>query len=281
MLPQLTSMITKAAGHVGNVRIDAITIGVADNIGNDAGFAVVIVRGRYNIKAVREMLLQVARSNTETIDGTEVFSDSDKEFTIFLPSSDRLVWIAGPRKAQKPIAQMIAAVKAGKGALTADSDMGKLIKTVDTASPIWAASVMSETYRQESLLAPFDTMTITSKIVKNVHNFKLIATGSDAEKIAAAVTEFDGHMAKARQELTKQVERMPMFKPMADFVKSIKTTADGTKVTVTASMKGGSPVMTMLMPMLSGRAERRPMDVHGGDTEAPADADDGAGHNRD
>ena len=150
--------------------------------------------------------------------------------------------------------------------------MGKLIKTVDTTSPIWAASVISGTYRQASLVAPFDTMTLTSKIVKDVQNFKLVAAGSDAEKVAQAVKEFDGHMAEGRRELTKQAQRMPMFKPMAEFVNSIKAVADGAKVTVTASMKGGSPIMGMLMPMIGMRAS------HSVEVQNAPVAEDGA-HN--
>ena len=259
MLPQLTQMIAMAGGFVGNVRIDAVTMGVAGDVDDQTGFVVLIARGRYDTKALREMLLQVGHSNTETIDGTEVFK-LNREYAVFLPSSDRLVLVVGPREAQT-IAQMIAAVKAGKGALTADSDMGKLIKTIDTKSPVWAASIMSETYRKESLLAPFDTMTLTTKIAKDSHNFTLTAVGSDAEKVAQALKEFDGHMAEGRRETAKSAERMQMLKPIAEFVNSIKATADGPKVTVTASMKGNSPFMGMLIPMFGMRgvasSERR------------------------
>jgi hypothetical protein len=260
-LPQLTSMITMAAGRVGNVRIDAVTMGVADNVGDKSGFVVVIARGRYDVKALREMLLQVGRTKIETIEGTEVFKP-ESEVSIFLPSSDRIVLIAGPRKAPKPVAQMIAAVKAGKGALTPESDMGKLIKTVDIDSQIWAAAKMSATYRQESLLAPFDTMTLSTKIAKDVHTFTLKAKGSDADKVAAAVKQFDAHMAEGRTETARAAKQMPMMKPMADFVKSIKAVTDGAEVTVTASMKGGSPFTSMLMPMLGLSRASAAAEVH-------------------
>jgi len=167
---------------------------------------------------------------------------------------------------------MIAAVKAGKGALTASSDMGKLIKTIDTTSPIWAAAKMSETYRKESLFAPFDTMAMTSKVAKGVQNFKLVAVGKDAEKVAQAVKQFDGHMAEGRRETARAVERMPAIKPMADFIASIKAKADGTKVTVTASMKGSTALMGMFMPMMmmtGSRAVDGPVD-HG-----PVEKEDG------
>jgi len=262
MLPQFTSMIAMAAGKVGNVRIDAVTIGVSGDVGNRTGFVVLIVRGRYDTKALKEMFLQMGRTNTETIDGTEVFKP-DNEFAVFLPSSDRLVLVAGPRRAPKPVAEMIAAVKAGKGALTPDSDMGKLVKTVDTASPIWAVAKMSETYRKESLFAPFDTITMTSKLANGVQSFKLVAAGTDAEKVAQAVKEFDGHMAEGRKETARAAQRMPMIKPMADFVASIKSARDGAKVTVTASMKGDSALIGMVMPwMMVGRsvAPEGPMD---------------------
>ena len=66
-------------------------------------------------------------------------------------------------------------------------------------------------------------------------------------------------MAEGRRETARAVERMPAIKPMADFIASIKATADGTKATVTASMKGNSALMGMFMPMMMLHAEG-PMD---------------------
>ena len=106
-------------------------------------------------------------------------------------------------------------------------------------------------------------------IAKGVQTFKLVAVGTDAEKVAQAVKEFDGHMAKGRRETARTVERMPMIKPMADFIASIKAKADGTKVTVTASMKGSSALMGMFMPMMMLQ-ERRPV-KRGGNIQ-PEDA---------
>jgi hypothetical protein len=260
MLLQLTSMLTMAAGHVGNVRIDAVTVGVSSDMGDNTGFVVLIARGRYDTEAVRKVLVEVGVCNTEAIDGAEVFL-LGKQAAIFLPSSDRLILIVGPGEVQKPIAEMIAAVKAGKGGLTADSDMGKLIKTVDTASPIWAASVLSDTYRQDSLLAPFDTMTLTTKSVGDTHNFTITAVGSDAGKVALAAKEWDERIAQGRRETAKNVEFLPMFKRAVDIINSMKAVTEGPKLTVTASMKGGSPLMGVLLPMTQMQSESRPVDA--------------------
>jgi len=259
ILPQLTAMLAAAAGRVGNVRLDAVTIGMADNIGKRRSFVVSVARGRYDGKALRKVLLQVGRSKTETIDGVEVFKPMG-DIALFLPSDDRLVLVGGPTPdgIGLAVAQMIAAGKAGKGGLTAASAMGKLVKTVDTTAPVWAAARISETYRKTSLLAPFDMITMVGKTAKGVENFKLVAVGKDAEKVAAAVKEFDGHMTKGRAETARQVKRMPMYKPMADFAASIKAKADGAKATATASRKGGSGFLMMPIMMFTGTLEAYP-----------------------
>ena len=139
---------------------------------------------------------------------------------------------------------------------------------------------MSDTYRQESLLAPFDTMTLTTKIVADTQNFTLTAVGSDAETVALAAKEFDGHMAKARQGIAKQAEHMPMLKPMADIVNSIKAVTDGPKVTVTASMKGDSSYL-MMMPMMifNARSSAHNADVKALNAEVNAEVKAHAEHN--
>jgi len=259
ILPQLTAMLAAAAGRVGNVRLDAVTIGVADNVGKRRSFVVLVARGRYDGKALRELPLQVWRSKTETVDGVEVFKPMG-DIALFLPSDDRLVLVGGPTPdgIGLAVAQMIAAVKASKGGLAPARAMGKLVKTVDTTAPVWAAARISEAYREASLLAPFDTITMVGKTARGADNFKLVAVGKDAEKVAAAVKELEGHIVKGRAETAREAQRMPMVKPYADFIGSIKAKADGAQATVTASMKGNSGFLMMPMMMFTGTLKAYP-----------------------
>ena len=76
MLPQLTAMIAMAAGHVGNVRIDAVTIGLANDVGNRRGFVVVIARGRVpsppvNTRTSRMLKRPIGKSTKNTSPANE------------------------------------------------------------------------------------------------------------------------------------------------------------------------------------------------------------------
>ena len=248
-LEMLTEMVLKLAEKVGNIRLEAVTIGAASEIGEDSGFAVVVARGLYDAATVRNVLAPMARESTQ-IDGIDVLR-LDSEVALIAPSNDRLVIVTGPRKQALPVREVISSLKANKTGLQAVPELRDLVKSVPAGSPLWAVAVMSDSYRQASILAPFDTAQLVSVRKKGQMHLKLLATGADEPAVAGSVAEVKEGLAKATEELTRQIERQPSFKPILEFLKSVKAEAKGKQATVTATMKGGSPVQ-MLVPMLMG-----------------------------
>jgi hypothetical protein len=204
ILPPLTKMILEAAERVGNVRLDGVTMGFSADLGarvegKDRGWVVLIGRGLYDVAAVRALLAKAGpESKDECVDGVPVVRVSN-EFFLVLPSDSCLAIVAGPESQEKApvIKELIAAFKAGKGALAAASPLGALIGSLDTSRPAWGAMVVNENYRQTELLAPFDTVTLLLDPAKQAANVTLTAQGKDAEKVAATVAKFQADLAKA------------------------------------------------------------------------------------
>ena len=255
-LATVNEVIISLAVQLGNIRLEGVTFGVADDVGNGSGYVVFVVRGLYDPAAVRSIMINRLRLESEKMGGLELFRVQGNA-AVILASKDRFIFLAGPSRDKLPIQEMAAALKSGKGKLADNKPMAKLIKSADRSGPIWAACCISETYRQSSLLAPLRTLTLTAKRRPKELHLTLSAIGTDVEKVAAAVKEFNGHMAKGREELARAAERMPMLKPMAEFIGSIKATAKGANATVTARLPG-EPTMLMGMPAMlwtSSRAE--------------------------
>ena len=248
LLAKLDEALIAAAVELGNVRLEGVTFGVADDVGQESGYVVLVVRGLYDPAAARSILIDRARLKPEKVGALELLRIQGKS-VIILASKERLLFLAGASREKMPVEQMAAALKAGKGKLADNKQMAKLIKSVDRTGPIWAACRVSETYRKSSLLAPFRTLTLTTKRRPKELRFTLSASGTDAEKVAAAVKELNGHMAKAREELARPAERMPALKPVLSLLASIKATAKGANATVTGRLVGG-PRTLLGMPAL-------------------------------
>ena len=280
-LEGVTRLLLEAAERVGNARIHSVTVGVAGDIGRRRGFVVVLARGVYDAEAVKQLAAEEGSGETEKIDGVEVLWPDD-EVALILPSNEMLVLVGGPGPerrrpakaegadpAEEPgsarpiapaVAAMAAAVKKGIGSLTPDSDVGKLIKAADTTAPLWAVTKVSDAYRKGGpIIQPFDTATLVGKRTKDGQtlDLALVARGLDADGAAAAVKKFEEGLQEAKEEVSREAERMPFMKPIAGFLASIRIKQDGKAVTVTGQLKGSAAMM--LLPMtVAGRAAAPP-----------------------
>jgi hypothetical protein len=239
-----------------------VTVGVAENVGDRTGFVAVIGRGKYDARKLRALLRRecpnkVALEAVETrprqcrikIGDVEVFCPDD-EVAIMFPSDELAVFLAGPRAKNLPVRAMAEAVQAGKGALAENPQMAALIRSADRSGAIWGAARMTQTYRQEEVLAPFGSMTLVGRQAQGAMNFTLTATVQDAEKLPAAMKIVKESLAEARREIAREIQRMPMMKPVADAVHSIQIKEAPGKVTATGRLRGEATMGLMIMPWL-------------------------------
>ncbi len=261
----VTAEIMKLGDTIGNFRLDGVTVGVADNVGDENGFVVLIARGQYDRQHVRQAVLDlrtrmeahssegVTASEKEileakNVDGIELLTMGN--VVLILPSDDRVVFMVGPTQDKLPIKEMAAAVKAGKGKLADNADMAKLIKSIDTTQGIWAAAKITDAYKKADLLAPFTTMTLVADSKDNCLKATLVAQGDDAEKAKAAKEQVEALLKTARAEMAQA----PAFidtKPIVDAIDSVKIEFDakGAKTTATGEIKGLS-IMRLFLPMI-------------------------------
>ena len=245
---EITDALIELAGKTGNLRLDAVTLGVAGNLGEDAGFIVLVGRGSYDAAAARETIKAEWRAKTETIEGFEVTSVENGAALVVCPSNDRFLFFAGPNRESLPVEEVLAALKEGKRDLPLDPDTARLLGSIDRSKRLWAVMKITDAYKEEEFFAPFDSMTLTEDDHGDESQLTVIARGKDPDQIAASVETFE----KGRRDVLKELKQDPdPAEPMApgivDFLESVKVRNEGMQVTATATFKGSS---TSIFPIL-------------------------------
>ena len=251
MFREMQSGVAMALNTVGNIRIDGFTLGVSDNPGPNTGYAVVLVRGRYSRDKLKTMFKS---QGIEVIkeDGIDSVMPPDANLKLLFVSDELLLVIGGPRNAQAwPVKEMTAAIKAGKGTLSDDAKMVKLINAADRKSGGWAAIQMTDAYRSGApWMKPFDTVLVSRKSEKGKTTIKVVGTGSEAEAIQSAVNEMNKGLEELRANMNQAAGFVP--KPMIDFMNSLKVEAEGKSAALTGTMEGSTEdiIGSMLFPMM-------------------------------
>jgi hypothetical protein len=256
---QIHGQLLKTIDQIGNVRIDAVTMGLADKIGPQDGFVVFIARGHYDREAVASLLKSTPFSMTpEEIDGRSVFSAPRGNPQIVLLSDTRLALIAGPPGQQVFTArQLVANLKAGdQKTLPSNEAMMNLVKQVDReTSEVWAVCNVTEGYPLEAPFNTFKSVILTLGAEKDTMRGKLVAVGADAEEVARAVDMTDAVLGQALGEAKQQATQLPFMQPLVGVLESIEHTVEGRAVTVTARVENAGKVL--MIPMLMTGALRR------------------------
>src|SRR5439155_11917719 len=94
-MEQLANQIIYVAEMTGNVRVDGVTIGVSDEIGQNQGFFVMLVRGQWDADAVKGAI-QPQFTQTRTAGDLEFMSPPMAPIAIAVPSNELFVLGTAP-----------------------------------------------------------------------------------------------------------------------------------------------------------------------------------------
>lgn len=251
MFREMQTGVAMALNTVGNIRIDGFTLGLSDNPGPNSGYAVILVRGQYSRDKLKALFKSKGIEVTQE-DGFDAVTPPNSNMKMLFVSDELLLAIGGPRDAQGwPVKEMTAAIKAGKGTLSEDAQMVKLINAADRKSGGWAAIQMTDTYRSGApWMKPFDTVLASRKSEKGKTTIKIVGTGSDADAIQNSVNEMNKGLDEVRASMNQAAGFLP--KPMIDFVSSLKVEADGKSAALTGTMVGSFEdiIGSLLFPMM-------------------------------
>ena len=276
---KLTEVLVSFAEMTGNMRLDAVTLGVADDIGNNTGFVVVIARGRYDRDAVLAVIRKEMGPNSRyfsviNVDGEEIISLERGQMNLILDRGERLILVVGDiRRGENPLeklplAAVVKALKTGNGGLKDNREMVRLINSTRPEGELMAVMKVSPAYHEGPFEAPFlaafDTMVLTTTGVTAGTEWKLVARSRDVEAINKTVGEFNDAKAKALVQMKQAPkEVLMMMEPYVKILEDLKVEQKETTVTLTTTSEDQTSGSFLLL--LSFRARHVRVEVAPGE----------------
>lgn len=255
---EVIRMITQSAETVGNVRVDAINFGVSGDIGDHSGFVVGIARGRFDARALSDVLHK-RQVPSNVVAGVEIFQPPGGESAVFFPSDEYAVAMGGPRGNDLPVRQVLDAINKQQTKLKDVAEMKKLIEATPPDQPAWAVMRVTPAYAQAPVFAGFDTVRLTSSRTADGMTLAVEAAGSDPAKAKAAADVVNAGARQAAEQTRRMEQFMPSLKVVADAMSTTRCEAKGGDATLNVQLTGEGSAL-FLLPMLgfSAHAEARP-----------------------
>lgn len=297
-----------AIAELGNVRLDAFTLGV--DAQDNGGSGMIVARGKYDpihvtilLEKQNEEAKKFAEENEEfnggrgqqvmafySIGEIEVVSMTSEymQFAMLMPSDEVFVMLFnmggfGGNVQPLPIAETAKRMAQGLKTPTLNEMVAAQVAKIDrTKADAWVAMEVPKMLRNEQEPAEYFGPFSAGRIVAMVNpdgssTITVVADGQGAEKIAAVKKLLDGHLAEAKEEIQEEMADSPdwmkqAFTPLVKMVDSIKLTAGPNSLSGTMQMPGGLQVM-MPMFMQNSSYEEEGDFERGGAGDAPNEAE--------
>ena len=227
-------------GAIGPVRLDCLTLGLADKLGDSEGHVVLIARGLYDRRLARQQLLATQKDReekdiVETVDGVE-FVGLENEFLIAMPSNELFVVLGGPSRKALPVKELAAALS-GKPSFDRNKELAALVAAADTRGPLWAAVHVGEGYAKWPALSNVKSLTLSSALDdRKTVTLTLKAQALDEDKAMTFASIARANAAEGAVLIKTFAEGMPLLQPLRDVLRSVEAKRDGTSVTATMAI---------------------------------------------
>lgn len=255
----LQLMLVSLVERLGNIRLDALSVGISGEIGPNSGYVTLICRGTYNSQAVSQWM-HAHQIQSKQVGGIDVFQPPGGGTVVFFPDDHHAAYISFPQGAAPPTEEVVAAMKSGNGGLKDAAEMRELIDRAPAGQPLWGAARVTGSYAKDPVLAPFDTIELGSARVNDSINLTIVARGMDAAKAQIAARAMQDRTRQWTDRMQQTQQSLPLFKTFADAMASVKCDPQDGNATLTAKLthvQSGlflPPMMRMRPPPRTGPA---------------------------
>jgi hypothetical protein len=246
------------AEAVGNLRCDAATMAIADNIGNRSGWVLFSFHGQYDAKAFLEAVKAMSTEPRFPGDGNRPAPKLTREgkvdvleaenLFLLAPSNEQLIMIVAAPRTGKPaqVDSVLAVLNGGKGEFDQNEDLNKLMKTIDLTAPVWAVGKIPAEVKREKMFSAIESFAATARQPKENLEISGTVTATDATQLNDSITEATSMFQMGIREVSKEIEKNKALQPVIDLLESIKITPKDNTATVAGEIKP-----TILDAMLS------------------------------
>ena len=253
VLKEVDTQLSKALDTVGNVRLDAVTLGVSEDVGDNAGFVVIIGRGKYDHRTVESFLSEQRRTTHHEIGGT-MFLGMDSDDVALAPVSNELmVFVSGPGWEQFPLEQVAAKLKERPAEPVFGDKLEKVLARTDQSSVLWGGGLISEGMKEVPPFAPYDEITLNTRTLEEGKvQMKLDGIGKDAKVIADSIAEMKQMVQQGIAEMEE--DAFPGTGPVIKIMKGMRFYSMGLNGTISITLDGNpANIVSMMVPLLTAR----------------------------
>ena len=260
ILLNVSKEVVGLANQVGNFRLDAVTLGLSEEVNDDEGFVVIIGRGLYDHREVESVLSGVPRTTHHEIGGTMFLGMDGDDVALAPVSKERLIMVSGADWESFPLAKVAAKVKAAPSEPKFSEALQKLIARVDRGGSLWGAGILPEAMKEEEPFAPFDEAVMWTRENKDTGKvtLKIDASGTDAKAIAAAMDMMKQGVQQGIAEIEQQAP--PGAEMLLKVMKSIRFSSMNLTGTISAEFDGNpGDMIGTILPMFLGVRQAAPI----------------------
>jgi len=254
MLKDLVDGLLEIIDQIGNIRLDAITLGMSfDEQRGEPDRVIIVARGRYDRDRVIRLLEEEGETDLFSIDDIEVAAMTEEwgeQFVMMMPSDERFVFMFTEDKNKEedvalPVDEVAMLIQEGE---TEPMLGGVLLDELDEIdrehTPIWLAMEVPAMLKQNEageVFGAFDAMRFTGAVTgEGDLAVSAVARGGDAGAIEQTVGVIRGYIgegiASIEEEMQFEPAMQPMFEPILGMLRSIEIEADGNTATGTMTV---------------------------------------------
>lgn len=232
----------------GNLRIDTMSISVAETVGDEEGWAVISLRGAYDHAALEATIKEMSGGDLPKMKhGGLDFIELDEEAHLSLVSDNQLVFIAGAKKEALPLESVGKRVAEGAKESVLSKDLQELIGKTEKEGDLWVALLVTGKMKEIPHIQAFKTLRLETTREKDVTEILLIGEGEDGNKVQQALAALEQLNAGfVEKQIPEMKAAMPeASKPFTDFFEGIEFRGNGNLAIVRGKMATFNPLAFM------------------------------------
>ncbi|MGI9243226.1 MAG: hypothetical protein ACR2RV_20680 [Verrucomicrobiales bacterium] len=254
MLTQINTQIGQIAGKIGNVRLDAVTLGLSEDVGDAEGFVIIIGRGQYDHGALEGFLSEQQRTEHHDIDGTTFIGLDGNSMAIAPLSHEMLILVGGPGWEHLPLAALAGRLKDRPAEPVFGARLRKVIERANQDGVLWGGGLISPGMKKAPPLAPFDEVVLSTRELEGEAQTQLTleALGSEPQAVADKMAEMKQMVEQGIAEMEQRPQ--PGMQPILKIMKGLRFYAMGLNATVSAKLDGNpANIFSMVVPLFGVR----------------------------
>lgn len=244
-LHEMQSGILEFVEEVGNVRIDRLVFGVAEEVNDEKGWVTISVRGKYDRQAVIAYMKKMAGDdlNTEVVDGV-TYMMPDEEVRFGLVSDDHVIFMAGPNAEELPVEAVRKGLKLKGGKMQFGEALQELVNSTEKKGPMWFAGLVTGEMKEVDYLKEFSTFQFESSMKGGFLEMLLIGRGEDGLKVQQALADMEAmHGEFVKGELAEMKEAVGKAgEPLVACMEGLDFRGKGKTAIISTKMKEVNPI---------------------------------------